>query len=108
MSRAIKVRFSAALVAATMLTNAANAYTIGHCTNGGETAIGQLQIDREKISKVITDTQTSGGESMYVTGYHLWLKSDACQGSLVITLRADCSFFDTFTSGDCSLADFRK
>ncbi len=96
------------VISATMLTNAANAYTIGRCTNGAETAIDQLQIDREKISKVINDTQTSGFENPRVTGYHLWLKSDACQGSLVITLRADCSFFDTFTSGDCSLVDFRK
>ena len=108
MSRARKVRFSAALVAATMLTNAANAYTIGRCTNGGETAIDQLQIDREKISKVINDTQTDGSENPRVTGYFLWLKSEACKGSLVLTLREDCSFFDTFTSGDCSLADFRK
>ena len=108
MSLARKVRFWAALAAATMLTNAANAYTIGRCSNGGETAFDQLQIDRDKISKVINDTQTSGGESMYVTGYHLWLKSQACKGSLVVTLREDCSFFDTFTSGDCSLADFRK
>ncbi len=108
MSRARKIRFSAALVAATMLTNAASAYTIGRCTTAGGTAIDQLQIDREKISDVITDTQTTGAENPYVTGYFLWLKSEACKGSLVLTLRADCRFMDTFTRGDCSLADFRK
>ncbi len=108
MSLARKVRFSAALVAATMLTNAANAYTISRCTNVGEAAIDQLQIDRAKISEVKTDTQTSGSENPRVTGYFLWMKSKACKGSLVLTLREDCSFFDTFTRGDCSLADFRK
>ena len=108
MSRARKVCFSTALVAATMLTNDANAYTIGRCTNAGETVIDQLQIDREKISKVITDTQTSGFENPRITGYLLWVKSKACKGSLVLSLREDCSFLSTFTRGDCSLADFRK
>lgn len=108
MSHARIMCFSAVLVAATMLTSATNAYTIGRCTNGAEKAIDQLQIDREKISKVITDTQTSGVETPYVTGYFLWLKSETCKGSLVLDLREDCSFIDTFTRGDCSLADFRK
>ncbi len=103
-----RVRFSAVLVAATMLTNAANAYTIRRCNNSGEAAIDQLHIDRAKISEVKTDTQSSLDESQHVTGYFLWMKSTACQGSLVLTLRADCGFLDTFTRGDCSLADFRK
>ena len=108
MSLARKVRFSAALVAATMLTNAANAYTIRHCTNAGEAAIDQLQIDRAKISEVKTDTQFGGGRARFVSGYFLWLTSNACKGSLVLTLRADCRFIDTFSRGDCSLADFKK
>ena len=108
MLRARKVRFSAALLATTVLTNAANAYTIEQCTDAGETAIEQLQIDRAKISEVKTDRQVSGGDNLYVTGYLLWLKSKSCKGSLVLNLRADCQFIDTFTRGDCSLADFRK
>ena len=108
MSLARKVRFSAALVAATMLTNAANAYTIRRCTSAGEAAIDQLQIDRAKISEVKTDTQTTGSENPRVTGYFLWMKSKACKGSLVLSLREDCTFIDTFSRGDCSLADFRK
>ena len=107
MSLARKVRFSAALVAATMLTNVANAYTIRHCSNAGEAAIDQLQIDRAKISDVRTDTQF-GGRARFVSGYHLWLTSNACKGSLVLSLRADCRFIDTFSRGDCSLADFKK
>jgi len=108
MSPGGKACFSVALVVAAIVTNTAHAYTITRCIDAGEAAIDRLQIDREKIAEVKTDKLVSGGENLYVTGYLLWMKSNACKGSLVLSLRADCSFLDTFTRGDCSLAHFRR
>lgn len=98
------VALGAMVAASTLPALAQSKSNPDRCNAQFEAAIDKLGFDRSKITKQRNEVALAGRSGSTVVGYRAWLSSNACEGSVVVSLHSDCGFDTTFTRGGCKEA----
>lgn len=82
--------------------------SLNRCTPDMEKIYAKTGIDKDKVSSsraepVVAYLRNSQSNAEFFEGYRIWLRSDLCEGSVVINLNDRCEVRDTYSRGNCKI-----
>lgn len=86
----------------------AGSFKFDRCKPDVDAAYAALGIDAAKVSRVVNEPVVLVGEDKVLTGYRMWLSSNACKGRVAINFSLQCDLIDSFERGECGLDDFAR